>query len=206
MPSVLNQRQQHSAERREQVLAAATEVFGAEGFRAARVDDIAARAGVSKGLVYVFFKHKRGLFDAALKQELLEWMQATAQFAAGSDNPLLGLERLFTGVFSVLQDKPLLKAALAGDPSELGRYLPVLRRLNGRRRRQVVALLEEGVSSGVFRPGLDVLCTADILDSLHRSYILRALEAPHDPQFGDLVFDDAYVKQLGDFIACAVKA
>jgi len=206
MSNVLNQRQQHSVERRESVLNAAAEVFGAHGFKAARVDDIAARAGVSKGLVYVFFKHKRGLFEAALKQELLEWMQAAAQFAEGSDNPLQALERLFTGVFSVLQDKPLLRAALAGDPSELGRYLPVLRRLNGRRRRQVVALLEAGVSSGVFRHGLDVLRTADIIDSLHRSYILRALDAPYEPPFGDVVFDSTYVEQLGDFITRAVKA
>lgn len=206
MTIVLNQRQQHSAERREKVLAAATEVFGQQGFRAAKVDHIAARAGVSKGLVYVFYKHKRGLFEAALKREMLGWMQATAELVAGSDNPLLGLERLFTGVFSVLQDKPVLKAALAGDPSELGRYLPVLRRLNGRRRRQVVALLHEGVSRGVFRRGLDVPRTADILDSLHRSYILRALEAPNELQFGDIVFDDTYVERLGEFIVFAVKA
>lgn len=206
MPSELNQRQQHSVERREKVLAAATEVFGREGFRLARVDEIATLAGVSKGLVYVFFKHKRGLFEAALKLELLEWMQATAQYAAGSHNPLEGLERLFTGVFSVLQDRPLLRAALAGDPSELGRYLPVLRRLNTRRRRQVVTLLEQGVSSGLFRRNLDVLRTADIIDSLHRSYILRALEASHDPQFGNLTFDHTYVEQLGNFIVYAVKA
>lgn len=47
-----------SKERRHQILDAATEVFAQKGFSDARMDDIAARAEVSKGTIYLYFKSK----------------------------------------------------------------------------------------------------------------------------------------------------
>ena len=51
-----------SAERREAILAAALEEFSARGFAAARLDDVARRAGVAKGTIYLYFRDKETLF------------------------------------------------------------------------------------------------------------------------------------------------
>ncbi len=57
-----------SAKRR-QIVEGARAVFLAHGFDAASMNDIARAAGVSKGTLYVYFKHKEELFEAIVEQE-----------------------------------------------------------------------------------------------------------------------------------------
>jgi AcrR family transcriptional regulator len=57
-----------SAKRR-QIVEGARAVFLAQGFDAASMNDIARAAGVSKGTLYVYFKHKQELFDAIVEEE-----------------------------------------------------------------------------------------------------------------------------------------
>jgi AcrR family transcriptional regulator len=57
-----------AAERRESVLAAATEVFAASGYHAAKMSDIAARVGVSEPVVFQNFGSKPALFAAVLER------------------------------------------------------------------------------------------------------------------------------------------
>ena len=52
-----------SAERREAIIAAGLEEFVARGFAATRLDDVAKRAGVAKGTIYLHFKDKEALFE-----------------------------------------------------------------------------------------------------------------------------------------------
>ena len=57
------------AERRSQILRAARAVFIEKGFLAARVEDVAKRASLSKGAVYFYFASKRDLFMALVQEE-----------------------------------------------------------------------------------------------------------------------------------------
>ena len=57
-----------SAKRR-QIIEGARAMFLAQGFDAASMNDIARAAGVSKGTLYVYFKHKEQLFEAIVEQE-----------------------------------------------------------------------------------------------------------------------------------------
>jgi len=57
-----------SAKRR-QIIGGARAVFLAQGFDAASMNDIARAAGVSKGTLYVYFRHKEELFEAIVEQE-----------------------------------------------------------------------------------------------------------------------------------------
>lgn len=56
-----------TAERRQAILDAALTVFAERGYEAARLDDIAARAGVAKGTLYLYFKDKEALFEALVR-------------------------------------------------------------------------------------------------------------------------------------------
>jgi AcrR family transcriptional regulator len=56
------------AERREQILAAATRAFAQNGFSATGLDDIAAEAGVTRVLLYRHFDSKTDLYQAALNR------------------------------------------------------------------------------------------------------------------------------------------
>jgi len=64
-PRTPEQSEKIREERREQILQAALEVFAEKGYHNARVSDVAARAGVSQGTIYWYFKSKEELFEAA---------------------------------------------------------------------------------------------------------------------------------------------
>ena len=57
-------------ERPEEILAAALTVFTRDGFAGARLDEIADRAGCTKGTIYVYFDSKEELFRAVVRQLL----------------------------------------------------------------------------------------------------------------------------------------
>ena len=54
-------------DRPQEITAAALEAFAEKGYSATRVTDVAERAGVSKGLLYLYFKTKEELFKAVIK-------------------------------------------------------------------------------------------------------------------------------------------
>ena len=72
--------------RRKQLLAAAQDVFVAQGFHAAAMDDIADRAGVSKPVLYQHFPGKRDLYLALLEQHVSELTERVAEAMAGTDD------------------------------------------------------------------------------------------------------------------------
>jgi AcrR family transcriptional regulator len=73
--------------RRLQLLRAAREVFVAQGFHAAAMDDIADRAGVSKPVLYQHFPGKRELYLALLEEQVDELADRVGQaMAATEDN------------------------------------------------------------------------------------------------------------------------
>lgn len=59
-----------AAERREAILSAALEEFAAAGFAATRLDDVARRAGVAKGTIYLYFRDKESLFQELVRTML----------------------------------------------------------------------------------------------------------------------------------------
>jgi AcrR family transcriptional regulator len=63
-------RAKRGAVRREAILAAALEEFSARGFAAARLDDVARRAGIAKGTIYLYFRDKETLFQELVRSEL----------------------------------------------------------------------------------------------------------------------------------------
>ena len=63
-------REARSAARREAILSAALDEFSQQGFEAARLDDVAKRAGVAKGTIYLYFSDKEALFQELIRTML----------------------------------------------------------------------------------------------------------------------------------------
>src|SRR5438045_654596 len=63
-------RAQKSTARREAILAAALDEFSARGFAATRLEDVARRAGVAKGTIYLNFANKEALFQELVRTML----------------------------------------------------------------------------------------------------------------------------------------
>jgi AcrR family transcriptional regulator len=80
-------RETRTAARREAILAAALDEFSARGFEAARLDDVAKRAGVAKGTIYLYFRDKESLFEE-LNSAMLAPLVATIEGIGAADVPM----------------------------------------------------------------------------------------------------------------------
>jgi AcrR family transcriptional regulator len=81
------------ADRPGEIVQAALEVFAEKGFAAARLDEIAARAGVSKGAVYLYFATKEEVFRAVVEQAIAPNMRMIRAMIAAHPGPFSDLAR-----------------------------------------------------------------------------------------------------------------
>jgi AcrR family transcriptional regulator len=91
-------REIRSAERRDAILAAALEEFAANGFAGTRLDDIAQRAKIAKGTIYLYFADKETLFHELLRAMFAPIVQALENIPE-SDMPTRDIVERMIGLF-----------------------------------------------------------------------------------------------------------
>jgi AcrR family transcriptional regulator len=82
--------QRRPDQRPRQILEAAFRVFGARGFHQATLDDVARRAGITKGTIYLYFPSKAALFTAMLKTRITAVIPSTEPRTGGAASSLEG--------------------------------------------------------------------------------------------------------------------
>jgi AcrR family transcriptional regulator len=106
--------------RRQAILDAALTVFAAQGYEAARLDDVAARAGVAKGTLYLYFKDKEALFEDLVRGAVTPIMQRVGTAALAPDMKPAQIVAMFFALFQreVLgtKRKLLLRLIIAEGP------------------------------------------------------------------------------------------
>jgi len=91
-------RAEKSAARREAILSAALDEFSARGFAAARLDDVAKRAGVAKGTIYLHFRDKDALFQEIVRS-MMGPLVGTLEGVFRADIPLRTLATQVVDLF-----------------------------------------------------------------------------------------------------------
>lgn len=142
--------------RPQEIVAAAMDVFAERGFAAARLEEVAARAGVSKGTLYLYFPSKDELFKAVIRAAILPNLQQAEALVAAAGGPCFPvLERLLRMVARLIATTrmaviPRLVIAEAGNFPELAAFYhrEVIRRGFG----VLASLLQRGIDTGEFRP------------------------------------------------------
>ena len=91
--------QRRAEDRPREICAAALSVFAEKGFAAARLDEIAKRAGVSKGTLYLYFKDKEQLFRAVVRDTVVPNVENLRSDLIQTGLPFDALIRLFLAKF-----------------------------------------------------------------------------------------------------------
>ena len=94
--------QRRAEDRPREICTAALEVFGEKGFAAARLDEIARRAGVSKGTLYLYFKDKEDLFRAVVRNTVVPNIDLVRTMVEGVDLPFRDVIRMFLPRFAAI--------------------------------------------------------------------------------------------------------
>lgn len=141
--------------RPEEILKAALEVFGEQGFTRTRLDDVARRAGVSKGTLYLYFDSKDALFRGMVTAKLEAILSHAEEFIRNWEGNTPDLMRAFIRDYWATMNQPeklrlakVVMSELSNFP-ELAKwyYQEVILRL----RRVVEHILARGITRGEFR-------------------------------------------------------
>ena len=91
-PTTAVKRERRKEARPGELIKAALELFVEKGFAATRVDEVAARAGVSKGTLFLYFSSKEELFKAVVRENIAgrfaEWTLELDAFEGNTDDLL----------------------------------------------------------------------------------------------------------------------
>jgi TetR/AcrR family transcriptional regulator len=154
-------------EPRDLILDAASAEFAERGFSGARVDEIAARAGVNKAMLYYRVGDKQTLYNAVLMRNFDRVSAALESVVTTRGNARERLEAVVTALVRMVQQHPdhpriMLREIASGAvhlPTEvLARMLEVVNVVRG--------LLAEGIAAGEFRPLDPVLAHLTIVGSV----------------------------------------
>ncbi len=141
--------------RPQELLAAALDLFVERSYAAARLDDVAARAGVSKGTLYLYFENKEELFKAVVRENLVSALAEAENYierSTGSSRELLRAfilswwERIGQTKLSGISK---LMMAESGNFPDVARFYhdEVISRCNA----LIIGILERGIARGEFR-------------------------------------------------------
>ena len=192
-------------ERPRQILDAALEVFGERGLAAARLEDIARSAGVSKGTIYLYFPNKEALFtemireipsryiasveamiseDASAREQLLQYLRNSWDYVRTPS-----YEILYRLVLSELHHFPDLYEEFIHD-------VPM------RSMRILADIVKRGIASGEFRD-IEPLAAGRMLHSILFVHGVWAAKRARIPFMRDLS-DNQVLDQLVDFCLHAI--
>ena len=161
-------------ERPRQILDAALAVFAEHGLAAARLDDIAKRAGLSKGTIYLYFPNKEELFREVVRTSVVAYIARAENALKTERDAKESLNAWMEGYWGYLRS-PVFPAMHRFVGSELTHF-PDLAEFYAtevieRAQRLVCGILERGMDAGTFRR-MDPLVAARMLSALFVSHAL----------------------------------
>jgi AcrR family transcriptional regulator len=193
--------------RPEEITAAALESFVERGYAATRLEDVAARAGISKGTLYLYFANKEELFKAVVREalvaRLVEFKSQIGKFQ-GSSADLLRLvfktwwERIGSTRISGI---PKLILSEARNFPEIARFY--VEEVVRPGRETLAAVIRRGIARGEFRDDVDVEASVHLLAAPMLMITLwkNALEPCCDDRIDPATLLEAHVDMLSRGLA-----
>ena len=194
-------------ERPAQILKASLAEFGERGLAGARLDDIAKRAGLSKGTIYLYFPNKEELFREVVRHTVVSQIEESErQFGEVTGSAIEALT-LFMRTFWLFirssQFAPLFRLIHA----EIHNY-PDLAQFYAeevvtRRHRLIAAIIARGVETGEFRD-VDPNVAARMLTA---PFVMHGLWCTHRECFSSVAAetDDEVLEELMQFYLYSIR-
>lgn len=193
-------------ERPQQILDAAFHEFGERGLAGARLDDIARRAGVAKGTIYLYFPTKEVLFKEMVHSTLIEAISVAedAQSAYENDSIESLISKLAAWWWKFLRTERVTtihRLALA----ELHHFPDLMQfyadEVISRGRRLVAGIVAKGIERGEFR-SIDPQLAARMFSAIWLSHATWAANRQFHPALGS---DDQLLSEMLDFYLAGIK-
>jgi AcrR family transcriptional regulator len=201
-------RRRSPEERPRQIIQAALEVFEERGLSGARLEDIARRAGIAKGTIYLYFPNKEELFSEVIRQTVIARLDIAQLQIDSPTGTVTEQVRAYTASWWEFLCTPEFQTVHRLVHGELHRFPELVRfyvsNVVSRSHALIGRLLQRGVDSGEFR-ALDVPSVSRIVSSLLITNAVWACKmAAFRPEA--LTPRDQVFEQVNDFLLAAVRA
>jgi AcrR family transcriptional regulator len=186
------------------ILDAAEKLFAAQGFAKTSVDEIAAAARVSKGLVYDHYASKEALLAAVWERLVEAWTAAVRQTKFADGSLADGIGEVVRVSLEYVNANPLLRRIIALDPGSLipgGREGQV--EFARRYRADFETVLARGVRRGELRRDLDVAHTAEVIWLLHFTLTRELFVGPQRASRADA---EELLRSAVDLVVAGLRA
>lgn len=143
---------------RRNILDAALYEFAAKGLAGARVDEIAARSGSNKRMIYEYFGNKEGLWLTVLERAYERMREEEHAIDVARMSPVDGMRYLMEFNFKFCSRNPEFIALLNAENLHKASYLKDSKKIRELYTPLLVVitdLLQRGQKEGVFRKGID---------------------------------------------------
>jgi AcrR family transcriptional regulator len=176
--------QRRPAARPEEILRAALQSFVERGYAATRLEDVGARAGVSKGTVYLYFNNKEELFRSTVRESIVPYIESGEEhIASHQGDPLELLRELYTRWCAVVTD-PLLGGLTKLIIAEAGNFPEVARfymdDVVKRTRALFARVVQRCMDAGLLRPAPVDFVVRDLTAPILFAALWRHSLASHD--------------------------
>ncbi len=192
--------------RGERILDAAAELLLRYGYARVTIDDVAQRAEVGKGTLYLHWRTREELFAAVLDRELAQALDEVAEDLLANPGSWQ-LHRMTRTLFLALTRRPLLMALFQSDPDVLGKFAG--RRAAERARRRAMPLGEYlGLLSahGQLREDLSVDDLSLAFISVWMGFILFEPAGEQDAGASALTDSGGSLERRADLLATTMQA
>jgi AcrR family transcriptional regulator len=156
-------------ERPHQIIDAAIEVFGERGLSGARLEDIAKRAGVSKGTIYLYFPNKEALFKEMVRLTIIARLEREERRLEQHPGPATEVLTSYMNEQWEFINQPEVRILSRLIISELHRFPELVQfymdEVVRRKYDLVTRLIQRGVDAGEFRP-IDPVVAARLLSAM----------------------------------------
>ncbi len=194
------------SERPRQILDAALEVFGRRGLAAARLEDIARTAGVSKGTIYLYFPNKEALFCEMIREIPARHIETVEGMIADGVSASEQLRQYFRHSWDYMRT-PTFETLYRLILSELHHFPALHQRfieeVPMRSMRVISDIVRRGIASGEFRE-LDPLAAGRMIHSVLFTHGVWSGKRAKIPFMHDLS-DNQVLDQLVDFCLHAIS-
>jgi AcrR family transcriptional regulator len=143
-----------SEERKDQILDAASEIFAEKGIHEARMDDIVAKSGLSKGTLYWYFKSKDaillGIFDRMFRREFEVIDKLVDEDGTASERLLTYMETSLKDIKRMMRFIPITYEFLS--LAFRSKFIQeAFKRYINKYMDAMVPIIEQGIASGEFK-------------------------------------------------------
>lgn len=195
---VVSARRMSREDKRKRIIDAAVDVFAEKGFFGARVSEIAERAGVADGTIYLYFKSKDEILISLFEEKMAEILARFHAMLAEVQDTEEKMRRYIIEHLTLVSEQPRLMQVLTVELRQSARFMKdYAPHAFAKYLALVGSILEEGQKKGVFRKNLEPSVFRRALfgaiDEISLEWVLRGKDA----QMPDPV---AVGEQISEFI------